>query len=73
MLKVENKVKRGRPNKKQIIGGATVTKWKPQLVKMDNLSFDKNLFVPMPTGKKVDSLLSSEGGIMAEINMAVVW
>ena len=42
MLKVENKVKRGRPSKKQIVGNATVSKWKPELVKMDNLSFDKN-------------------------------
>ena len=72
MLKVENKVKRGRPSKKQIVGGATVTKWKPELVKMDNLSFDKDLFVPMPTGKKVDSLLSSEGGLMKGTNFAFV-
>jgi len=72
MLKVENKVKRGRPSKKQIVGGATVTKWKPELVKMDNLKFDKNLFVPMPTGKKVDSLLSSEGGLMKGTNFAFV-
>ena len=72
MLKVENKVKRGRPSKKQIVGGATVTKWKPQLVKMDNLSFDKDLFVPMPTGKKVDALLSSEGGLMKGTNFAFV-
>jgi len=72
MLKVENKVKRGRPSKKQVIGNATITKWKPELVKMDNLSFDKDLFVPMPTGKKVDSLLSSEGGLMKGTNFAFV-
>ena len=72
MLKVENKVKRGRPSKKQVVGGATVTKWKPELVKMDNLSFDKDLFVPMPTGKKIDSLLSSEGGLMKGTNFAFV-
>ena len=72
MLKVENKVKRGRPSKKQIVGNVTVTKWKPELVKMDNLSFDKDLFIPMPTGKKVDSLLSSEGGLMKGTNFAFV-
>ena len=72
MLKIENKVKRGRPSKKKIVGGATVTKWKPELVKMDNLSFDKDLFVPMPTGKKIDSLLSSEGGLMKGTNFAFV-
>jgi hypothetical protein len=41
MLKVENKVKRGRPSKKQVVGNATISKWNPELVKMDNLSFDK--------------------------------
>ena len=56
MLKVENKVKRGRPRKIQVVGNTEVKRWKPELVKMDNLSFDKDLFVPMPTGKKVDSL-----------------
>jgi len=49
-----------------------IKRWKPELVKMDNLSFDKNLFVPMPTGKKVDSLLSSEGGLMKGTNFAFV-
>ena len=72
MLKVENKVKRGRPSKKQIVGNLEITRFKPQLVRMDDVKFDDNLFVPMKTGKKIDSLLSSEGGIMAGINMAVV-
>ena len=49
-----------------------IKRWKPELVKMDNLSFDKDLFVPMPTGKKVDSLLSSEGGLMKGTNFAFV-
>ena len=72
MLKVENKVKRGRPRKIQVVGNTEVKRWKPELVKMDNLSFDKDLFVPMPTGKKVDSLLSSEGGLMKGTNFAFV-
>ena len=72
MLKVENKVKRGRPSKKQIVSNTEVKRWKPELVKMDNLKFDKNLFVPMPTGKKVDSLLSSEGGLMKGTNFALL-
>ena len=72
MLKVENKVKRGRPRKIQVVGNTEVKRWKPELVKMDNLSFDKNLFVPMSTGKKVDSLLSSEGGLMKGTNFAFV-
>ena len=72
MLKVENKVKRGRPRKIQVVGNTEVKRWKPELVKMDNLKFDKNLFVPMPTGKKVDALLSSEGGLMKGTNFAFV-
>ena len=72
MLKVENKVKRGRPSKKQVISNVEVTRWKPELVKMDNLSFDKDLFVPMKTGKKIDSLLSSEGGLMKGTNLLLL-
>ena len=56
MLKVENKVKR----------------FTPKLVKMDEVKFDDNLFVPMKTGKKIDSLLSSEGGLMKGTNFAFV-
>ena len=37
MLKVENKVKRGRPSKNQIVSNTEVKRWKPELVKMDNL------------------------------------
>lgn len=49
-----------------------VKRWKPELVKMDELKFDENLFVPMKTGRKIDDLLSGEGGINAGVNMAFV-
>ena len=49
-----------------------VLRWKPELVKMNDLEFDKNLFVPMPTGKKIDSLLSGEGGLMKGTNFAFI-
>jgi len=49
-----------------------VKRWKPELVKMNDIKFDKNLFKPMKTGKKVDSLLSSEGGLMKGTNFAFV-
>jgi len=49
-----------------------VKRWKPELVKMNDVKFDKNLFKPMKTGKKVDSLLSSEGGLMKGTNFAFV-
>jgi len=66
------KVKRGRPAKNQILPGIKVNTWKPELVKMDDLSFNKDLFIPMPTGKKIDALLSSEGGLMKGTNFAFV-
>ena len=49
-----------------------VKRWKPELVKMDELKFDKNLFVPMKTGRKIDDLLSGEGGLMKGTNMAFI-
>jgi len=46
--------------------------WRPTTVKMNDLSFDKNLFIPMPTGKKIDNLFSAEGGLMKGTNYAIV-
>ena len=62
---MKNMVKRGRPSKK-------VEFVMPELVKMDNLSFDDNLFVPMKTGGRLDPMLSSEGGLMKGTNYAFV-
>ena len=69
---MKNKVKRGRPAKKQILSSVKISTWKPELVKMDDLTFNKNLFIPMKTGKKIDSLLSSEGGLMKGTNFAFI-
>ena len=41
-------------------------------VKMKDVSFDKALFTPMKTGKKIDKLFSSEGGLMKGTNYAIV-
>ena len=68
-------VKRGRPvgsSKKSIVSSNVVSTWKPELVKMDDISFNENLFIPMPTGKKIDELLSSEGGLMKGTNFAFI-
>ena len=78
-------VKRGRPvgsSKKNadfmnlpyggIPSDKLISTWKPELVKMDNVEFNKDLFVPMPTGKKIDDLLSSEGGLMKGTNFAFI-
>jgi DNA repair protein RadA/Sms len=68
-------VKRGRPvgsSKKSIVSSKLISTWKPELVKMDDISFNKDLFVPMPTGRKIDDLLSSEGGLMKGTNFAFI-
>ena len=66
---MKKQVKRGRPSKKSLVG-QEVKRFKPSLVKMDDISFDEKLFVPMRTNKKIDSLLSSEGGLMKGTNFA---
>tara|TARA_R110001583_G_scaffold33641_15_gene113674 strand:+ start:118 stop:882 length:765 start_codon:yes stop_codon:yes gene_type:complete len=43
-----------------------------KLVKMDKVKFNKNLFIPMKTGKSVDRLLSSERGLMKGTNTAII-
>ena len=58
-------VKRGRPTKK-------VIKVTPKLVKMDDVKFDDNLFIPMKTGGRLDKMLSGEGGLMKGTNYAFV-
>ena len=62
---MKNVVKRGRPRK-------VVQEIVPNLVKMVDVKFNDNLFVPMRTGKKVDELLSGEGGLMKGTNFAFV-
>ena len=62
---MKNMVKRGRPSKK-------VEFVMPELVKMDNLSFDDKLFIPMKTGGRLDPMLSSDGGLMKGTNYAFV-
>lgn len=39
---------------------------------MKDVKFDKALFTPMRTGKKIDKLFSSEGGLMRGTNYAIV-
>ena len=41
-------------------------------VKMNDLTFDNALFQPMKTGRVVDQVLSSDGGIMPGTNIMVV-
>ena len=54
------------------IGGKIVKRFKPSTMVMDDFKFNPELFVPMKTNKKVDNLLSSEGGLMKGTNVAFV-
>ena len=60
------KLKRGRKP------GSGVMRFKPVVSTMADFTYDKSLFTPMPTGKRVDSLFSSEGGLMKGTNYAFV-
>ena len=60
------KLKRGRKP------GSGVMRFKPVVSTMADFKYDNSLFTPMPTGKKVDSLFSSEGGLMKGTNYAFV-
>ena len=57
-------------SKKRNVGG--VMRFKPVVSTMADFTYDNSLFTPMPTGKKVDSLFSSEGGLMKGTNYAFV-
>ena len=59
-------IKRGRKP------GSGVHRWKPTTMKMNDFKFNPELFVPMKTNKKIDNLLSTEGGIMKGTNVAFV-
>jgi len=60
-------VKRGRPRKN--VTSPKVADFKVKTVQMDDLTFNKNLFIPMKTKTKVDPFLSSEGGLMPGTNI----
>ena len=34
-----------------------------KVTKMNDLKFEKNLFVPLKTGRKIDEFYSAEGGV----------
>ena len=63
------RIKRGRPSK---VGSVVANRFKPTVSTMADFKYDKSLFEPMPTGKKIDPLFSSEGGLMKGTNYAFV-
>ena len=63
---MKKEVKRGRPRKQ--VNNVNTT-FKVSTVKMNDLEFHKNLFIPMKTKTKVDEFFSNEGGIMPGVNL----
>ncbi len=59
-------------NKRKQVGSVGQLRWKPTTMKMDDFKFNPDLFVPMKTNKKIDNILSSEGGLMKGTNVAFV-
>ena len=49
-----------------------VKRFKPVVTTMADFTYDKSLFKPMRTGKKMDNLFSSEGGLMKGTNYGFV-
>ena len=48
---------------------ATTKKMKVKLTKLDDLKFNEDLFIPMPTGTVADKFFSNEGGFMPGSNV----
>ena len=75
-MSVVKKRGRGRPkgssNKNITSSNVKVKRMKPKLLKMEDFKYDKQLFVPMKTDKKIDDLLSGDGGVMKGTNVAYV-
>ena len=67
---MSNKVKRGRPRKIQVVKNQNNVSIKT--VKMNDMSFNDNLFQPMKTKTKVDEFFSAEGGVMPGTLVAAV-
>lgn len=61
--------KRGRPRKADQKN--VNVNIKVNTVKMDELQFDKKLFIPMKTGTKLDQFFSAEGGVMPGTNTVI--
>ena len=73
MKKLENnsEKKRGRGRPRKIQTASIEVPVIVKTIKMSDLSFDKNLFIPMATKTKVDKFFSAEGGVMPGTNIVV--
>jgi predicted ATP-dependent serine protease len=78
MLKVAKKpvkrvTKQVKPVAKKVV--KAVKPFNPKSVKLfrgNDLAFNDSIFVPMATGREIDTILSTEGGLMPGTNMVLV-
>lgn len=61
-----------RKRKSVQIGTTEVLTVIPETVQMNDLDFDQKIFEPIRTGKKIDSILSSEGGFPRSTNFMMI-
>ena len=64
--------KRGRPSKASQVELCNFDTNSIKLIKMQDLTFDDSLFIPIKTKTLIDSVLSTEGGIFPGTNTIVI-
>ena len=64
--------KRGRPSKASQVELCNFDTNSIKLIKMQDLTFDDSLFIPIKTKTLIDSILSTEGGIFPGTNTIVI-
>ena len=64
--------KRGRPSKASQVELCDFNTNSIKLIKMQDLTFDDGLFIPIKTKTLIDSILSTEGGIFPGTNTIVI-
>ena len=64
--------KRGRPSKVSQVKVCNFDDTPIKLIKMQDVQFNDDLFVPMKTKTIVDSILSTEGGIFPGTNTVII-
>jgi len=64
--------KKGRPSKVSQVTSCNFDKNSIKLVKMQDVTFDDSLFIPIKTKTIVDSVISTEGGLFPGTNTVII-
>ncbi len=62
---------KGRPKKNQVAAAVAFDPKSVQIFKGSELSFNESVFRPMSTGTLMDSILSTDKGLMPAVNMII--